>query len=108
VQDCKENYGCQDQGDGGGKDEDDGEEEVVCRVLHEEECEELSVELDLRQPLVEAQGRGGTIGHQSLVVAVVGVAHDGEDVSQGEDDGGEPGGPHGDIYLMGEDMMLQD
>ena len=46
-------------------------------------------------------------GAPYLVVAVVGVAHDGEDVPHGEDDGGQPGGPQSNIYLVGEKMMLQ-
>ena len=66
MEDSEENHRGEYEGDGGSKDEDDGEEEVVGRVLHEEECEELSVKLYLRQPLVEAQGRGGAVSHQSL------------------------------------------
>ena len=46
-------------------------------------------------------------GAPYLVVAVVGVAHDGQDVPHGEDDGGQPGGPQSNIYLVGEKMMLQ-
>ena len=45
-------------------------------------------------------------GAPYLVVAVVGVAHDGEDVPHGEDDGGQPGGPQSNIYLVGEKMMF--
>ena len=66
MQDCKENHWSQDEGDGGGEDEDDGEEEVVGRVLHEEKCEELSVELDLGKSLVKTKSRGCTIRHQCL------------------------------------------
>jgi len=88
VQDCKEDHRSQDEGDGGCEDEYDGEEEVVSRVLHEKEGEELPVELYLGKPLVETKCRSGTISHERLVIAVVRVAHDGEDVSQGEYDGG--------------------
>ena len=66
MQDCKENHGSQDEGDGGGEDEYDGEEEVVGRVLHEEECEELSVELYLGKSLMKTESRGGAISHESL------------------------------------------
>ena len=66
MEDSKENHRGKYEGDGGSEYEDDGEEEVVGRVLHEEECEELSVKLYLRQPLVEAQGRGGAVSHKSL------------------------------------------
>ena len=45
-------------------------------------------------------------GASYLVVAVVGVAHDGQDVPHGEDDGGQPGGPQSNIYLVGEKMVL--
>ena len=42
-----------------------------------------------------------------LIVAVVGVPHDGQDVPDGEDDGGQPGSPESNIYLMGEEMVFQ-
>ena len=41
-----------------------------------------------------------------LVVAVVGVAHDGQDVPDGEDDGGQPGSPQPNINLVGEKMVF--
>ena len=74
------------------------------------------------QSLVKPQGRGGTISHESLqvelgdqtagesfylVIAVVGVTHDGQDVPHGEDDGGQSGRPQSNIYLVGQKMMLQ-
>ena len=43
MQDCKEDHRSQDEGDWGCEDEYDGEEEVVSRVLHEKEGEELNI-----------------------------------------------------------------
>ena len=68
MEDREENHRDKDEGDGAGEDEDDGEEEVVGRILHEEQSQELSVELYLRKPLVQPQSRCGTICHQSLQV----------------------------------------
>ena len=68
MENREENHRDKDEGDGAGEDEDDGEEEVVGRILHEEQSQELSVELYLWQPLVQPQSRSSTIGHQSLQV----------------------------------------
>ena len=42
-----------------------------------------------------------------LIVAVVGVLHDGQDVPDGEDDGGQPGSPQSNVNLVGEKMVFQ-
>ena len=42
-----------------------------------------------------------------LVVAVVWIPHDGQDVPDGEDDGGQPGSPQPNINLVGEKMVFQ-
>ena len=55
MENREENHRDKDEGDGAGEDEDDAEEEVVGRILHEEQSQELSVELYLRKPLVQPQ-----------------------------------------------------
>ena len=122
MKDREEKHRSQNKSEGGSEEEDEGEEEVVGWVLHEKLSQELSVKLYMGQSLVQPQGRSSTVGHQSLqvelevdqtaggppylVVAVVGVAHDGQDVPHGEDDGGQPGCPQSNIYLVGEKMMF--
>ena len=62
--------------------------------------EELSVELDLGQPLVKTESRGCRSGHKGLVVAVVRVTKYRQDVAHSEEDGGHPCGPEQHVYLV--------
>ena len=55
---------------------------------------------------MEPQCRGGGTGHQSLVVAVVRVPHDGKYVANSEDHRGNPRQPEEDIDLKTKTLLI--
>lgn len=71
MEESKKEDGSEDHRHRGSVHEDEGIQEVVGRVFHQQLDKELSWELYWRDALVETQGRCGSIAHQDLLVAVV-------------------------------------